>query len=780
MNIVFKILLFFLILLNISFANTKQKVLILHSYHEDFKWTSDINKGITNQLNKYNNIETYIEYMDSKRFVEDEYYNKLFSLYLTKYKNTKFDLIISSDNNAFNFLKKYSQKLFNNTPIVFCGVNYLKEEYLDGFDNFTGVNEKSDLKRNIDLILRLHKNTKNIVVIVDTTTTGNILKKELLQITDNYKNINFRILDNVTTDEIIYDVSTLDKNSIILMTIFFRSKDNIFYEYDEVPKLIAKNTNAPMYGLWDFNINNGIIGGFLTSGYFQGEKAAELGQKILNGKKVKEVPLVFKSPNKYIFDYNKLLEFNINEKILPIESLIINKPQTFYELYKKEIITLIIIFVIMIILIIFLLVNIYQRKKIQTEINKQLKFQQDLIDCVHAPIYYKNKNGVYLGCNKAFEKLFNMSRNNIINKTVFDITSKEMANIHNKKDEELLKSNIPQEYEASHLDDRNLVFHKNVFFNEENIVDGLIGVIFDITELKKITKELNRLNINLEKEVDRRTKQLKVINEELEDSNEELQVTINNLKQTQNQLIESEKMASLGGLVAGVAHEINTPIGISITAISHIIEISKKIEDKYKNEEMTQEDFEDFLNLANNLNKTINTNLIKTAQLVKSFKQISIDQSSEEKRSFNIKQYLEEILLSMTNIIKKHNIKINIYCDDNIVLNSYAGLFSQIFTNLILNSINHGFKDKIEGKIDIKIEKQNDKLKIIYEDDGKGILQENIQKIFEPFFTTNRQNGGTGLGLNVIYNIITNTLKGNIKCQSKENEGVIFIINFPI
>jgi len=269
-------------------------------------------------------------------------------------------------------------------------------------------------------------------------------------------------------------------------------------------------------------------------------------------------------------------------------------------------------------------------------------------------------------------------------------------------------------------------------------------------------------------------------NEELEDSNNELEISLNNLKQTQNKLIESEKMASLGGLVAGVAHEINTPVGIGLTGITHFLNISEELEKKYNSDTMTQEDFEEYLKTAKQVATMINSNLMKTAELVKSFKQISVDQTSEEKREFKIKDYLEEILLSLNSILKKQKCTIKIDCDETLIINSYPGAFSQIVTNLIINSINHAFENKESELINIDITKENDSIKLIYKDNGKGIKQTYLEKIFDPFFTTSRDKGGTGLGLNIIYNIVTNKLNGSITCKSEENLGVEFNINFKL
>jgi len=278
---------------------------------------------------------------------------------------------------------------------------------------------------------------------------------------------------------------------------------------------------------------------------------------------------------------------------------------------------------------------------------------------------------------------------------------------------------------------------------------------------------------NLENKVQFRT-------QELEDSNETLEQTIENLKNMQIQLIEAEKMASLGSLVAGVAHEINTPVGIGLTGITHFLEITRNLKKQYETNNMSEDIFEDYINTSIKLANSINTNLERTVSLIQSFKQVSVDQTSEEKRKFDLKEYLNDILLSIHNLTKKTNLTINIKCSEKILMNSYPGVFSQIFTNFIVNSVHHAYKKNEKGTLSIELFCSNNYLHLIYKDDGCGINDEILPKVFEPFFTTNREFGGSGLGLNIIYNIVTSKLKGSITCESPKDRGVVFTIVVPL
>jgi len=476
----------------------KPKILVLHSYHPAYKWTYDLNNGINSVFNDVTKVDLYVEYMDTKKYFQNNYIDTLTDMYKHKYKDIKFDVIISSDNNAFNFLKDHTKELFQNTPVVFCGTNNIKKEDTKNFDNFTGVNEGVDLNKNYDLILKLHPNVKNIYTITDTTTTGTLVKKEVLRSIKKYKNldIKFHIIDNLSLENLINTVQKLPPKSIILFTLYFRTQDGTFLSYYKAIDELSYNTATPIYGLWDFTLGHGIIGGYLTSGYFQGEKAAKMALKILNGTNVKDIPIVLESPNKYMFDYKQVQKHNIDENMIPFNTFFINKEDSLLKVYMKEIIGLALLFVMMSIFIVILLINIKKRKLAEQKISKQLAFQQNLIDNVNTPIYYKNTKREYIGCNKAFADLVEINKADILNQDTYYLNDKETAKFIDQKDKELLENHLPQKYEGSFkIKDgthKDLIFYKNIFFDDDK-VGGIVGSIFNISEIKSLNYELNRL-----------------------------------------------------------------------------------------------------------------------------------------------------------------------------------------------------------------------------------------------------------------------------------------------
>lgn len=272
---------------------------------------------------------------------------------------------------------------------------------------------------------------------------------------------------------------------------------------------------------------------------------------------------------------------------------------------------------------------------------------------------------------------------------------------------------------------------------------------------------------------------LRNLQRSFKEKNELLEKTLQQLQDTQKHLIESEKMAALGNLVAGVAHEINTPVGIGVTAASTLAEDTKEFSRIYKKNQMKRTDLETFLDTAIESSSIILANLRRAADLIASFKRVAVDQSSDSQRRFKVKEYLEEVILSLTGQLKKTKHTVTIEGDEELTLDSYPGALSQIVTNLVMNSLSHAYERGNSGSIKIDFHRQGDLVIFQYTDDGKGIASENMTKIFEPFFTTNRFQGSTGLGLYIIYNLVTQQLKGTVECESQVGVGTKFVIQLP-
>jgi PAS domain S-box-containing protein len=254
---------------------------------------------------------------------------------------------------------------------------------------------------------------------------------------------------------------------------------------------------------------------------------------------------------------------------------------------------------------------------------------------------------------------------------------------------------------------------------------------------------------------------------------------ITELLVAQSELLGAEKLAALGGMVAGIAHEINTPIGIGVTAASYLQEKTQSLEQLYAAGQVKRSDMESYLRTARETSDSMATNLTRAAKLVKSFKQVAVDQSSEERRHFKLREYVGEILDSLRPRLKRTEHEIVVDCPADLELDSYPGALSQILTNLVMNSLIHGFEGIRAGRIEIAASLAEGKLTLRYSDNGCGMTETQAARVFEPFFTTRRERGGSGLGMHITQNLVTQKLKGTITCRSAPGCGVEFLITIP-
>ena len=300
-----------------------------------------------------------------------------------------------------------------------------------------------------------------------------------------------------------------------------------------------------------------------------------------------------------------------------------------------------------------------------------------------------------------------------------------------------------------------------------------VGTVQDITAQHMAEEAIRRLNAELEDRVAQRTAQLQVANQELLHSMEQL-------RRTQAQLVESEKMAALGALVAGVAHEINTPIGIGVTAASHLHEKVQALAQRYQSGAISRSDLTKFVEMASESAAMVLVNLNRASELIRSFKQVAVDQTGGAQRSYCLKDYLQEVLRSLRPQLDRTGHQVRLNCPSDLEIHGRPGDCSQIITNLVMNSLIHGFEGIEAGHILIDVSAQGNQLLLRYSDDGRGIAPDHLPKIFDPFFTTKRGQGGSGLGLHLVYNIVTQSLGGSIRCASTPDRGAVFDICVPL
>lgn len=326
----------------------------------------------------------------------------------------------------------------------------------------------------------------------------------------------------------------------------------------------------------------------------------------------------------------------------------------------------------------------------------------------------------------------------------------------------LIRYQVTKPLSVLELSMKEIASHESNLYRRIEIKDD------DDNEVARVSNNFNSIISRIEK-----------LNESVTNKNLKLSSTIEDLQATQRQLIESEKLASLGSLVAGVAHEINTPVGVGITASTTLIEYTDNLTRLAAENKMSKKEFESGMEMISDASKLIYLNLDRVAKLVNSFKQVAVDRVLDEPRNVNLGEFTAQILDSIRPTYKHHKFSFKNSIESNVIIKTHPGFLAQIVTNLLVNAAIHGFEHDKNGTIEVKTEINADETCLIVSDTGKGMSKEIVEKIFEPFFTTRRNKGGTGLGLHIVHNIVTQKLNGIIQCTSIPEEGTEFRVSLP-
>ena len=723
-------LLFSILFFNSLFANQTKEVLLIHSYHKGYVWSDDISKTIEKNFEEHKNIELTTVYMDAKRIDDSSYLENLSRLYKQQFEGRKFDLIIVSDNNAFDFMIKYYEFLFKNIPVLFCGINNFHKVLLDENDMYkymSGVSEKVDLEKNFELISKLHPKLKNLLIINDTSNTGYAIKRDLEPIIQKYKKkYNIEYTDDLEIKNLQKKVSNLDKeNSVILFVLLFKDTTGKFFTHKQSFDEVKRVSQVPIYGLWDFYLNNGIVGGLLTSAIAQGENISKMAFDVLNGKKITDIPILEKSPNLYMFDYNELKKFNLDVSEHVENPLIINEPNTIYKEHTKFFIIAIVTIFLLSTIVVILKANIQRREKLELELSNRVEFDKVLLDTIPNPIYYKNIEGKFLGCNTAFSSLVNSSRDEIIGKTAFDFFPSKIATKNTEIDKELLQTFSTSTSEFTFYTPLNemkhIILNKAVYKNIDGTVGGIVCIMDDITE---------------------------------------------RIQQKQF-LIQQSKLAEMGDMIAAIAHQWNEPL-VELSALVQDIQTS------YLLNELKDNDVKDFVNDSMVQIKYMSKTLSDFRNFLK---------PSTKKNLFSVSKALNEINEIIGKQIFYSNIQMNFnYKNKNeeLLIYGYENEFKQVLLNIINNAKNKIVEKNLplnkKGSIDINIDKCINYNTIEIIDDAGEIDEKIINSIFEPYFTTKED--GMGLGLYMAKIIIEDKMRGIINVRNDENR-VIFTIKLP-
>jgi len=426
-----------------------------------------------------------------------------------------------------------------------------------------------------------------------------------------------------------------------------------------------------------------------------------------------------------------------------------------------------------------------------------LSSNQVIFDRIEIGIYFLIGNAIIKTAFLVF--LFSIAFNRLLTTPLkemtdqikrFDIDEPDMSKLHSMNYEanelsilESAYNNLIDElvlYKEQLNDAQQEIINTNNQLDEQNslleqeVAKKTSSLSSSMLELQQQKQELMKNQEKLQAENNRRRQ----TESTLIQTNKDLKSSVLELKRAQEMLLNTEKMASLGSLSAEISHEINTPIGVSITSTTYLADILQNIIRDIDNDSLSKRAFLEFSKNANHSIELLLTNLNRASDLITSFKQVAVDQTSNKLRKITLAKYLAEIIQSLGPKLRKTKHIITIDCPENIIIYTHAGAIAQIITNLVINSILHGFEDITQGEINISVTLNEKLVHIHYQDNGHGIAKDKLPLLFDPFYTTKASSGGTGLGTHIIYNLVTDTLNGSIEAHSEEGKGLSFDIKF--
>ncbi len=396
--------------------------------------------------------------------------------------------------------------------------------------------------------------------------------------------------------------------------------------------------------------------------------------------------------------------------------------------------------------------DITDQRRAEEAIAEGRRLLQLVIDTVPAVINVKDRELHYVLMNRYMAGVFGIEPHEAIGQTTSDLISRYGAHKTDENDRRVLTTAkelgfYEEEYRdfSGHL--RHWLVNKLPLLDAEDRVESIVTVALDIGERKRTEQEMR----------------------EAKDSAE---AALRNLRETQNSLIEAEKLAALGRLVAGVAHEVNNPVGISLTVASSLERKAALFGAEVARGEIRRSSLTDFLQASRDASSQLVANLNRAAELIASFKQVAADRNYSDQRTFDLGDLTEQVVMSLRPGLRKHRLTLNVECEPNLTMNSYPGPYGQVLTNLFLNSVAHAFPEGRAGTVDIKVRAAGpDHVEIIFSDDGCGMGLDVRRRAFDPFFTTRRDQGGTGLGLHIVYSIVTSRLGGRLHLDSEPGHG---------
>ncbi len=707
-------------------------------------WAEETLAGLRNaERTSPISIELWIEMMDMKRLPARERFETLKNIYQAKYQDIDVDLVLTVDDDALRFALEVRDELWPDKPIVFCGVNYYDATLLAGHERVTGVVESIDLYNTIELATKLFPEARTLHVVNDLGSTGRANKLALESVRDAFSSrLTFHYLEDWRMDELQDQLDSLPDTEPVLMLSFNLDRSGQTFTYKESIRLIGPHIHGPMFGVWHFYMNRGLLGGYLLSGERHGEEALGLAIQILQGVPIGELPVVEHLPSELVLDYTEFLRFGISDEELPPEVTWINRNPTFYESHSSLVHTVTIAFCVLMIVIIALIANIHWRQKAESLLRKSERLYRLLADNMADVVFVLDQDLRLTYISPSIERLKAMTPDQALQTGFFSLFPEaDRQRLRQSLQGELQKQGNQPEPHASrclevplHGEGNNIYWTEmrvTALMDENHDLSGLLGVIQDVSQRKEAEKAKHRVEA---------------------------------------QLRQQQKLESIGTLASGVAHEINNPINI-------IMNFGELIQRRYDGERQDVQQYATEIIRESRRIAGIVHNLLTFSR-----------QEQEHHQVSDMADIIQDTLSLMNKILEKDQIQRTVEIPKELPkISCKKQQMMQVLMNLLTNARDalnerypaHDPQKRVHIAVRTWQEDNRVWLRTTVEDFGSGIEDAIKDQIFDPFFTSKGRAKGTGLGLSVSHGIVLDH-GGRLSVESQVEQFTRFHMDLPI
>ncbi len=856
-----------------AFANPLPKVLIIHTYHQGATRTDGLSRGVAKGLaaggSRASSMSVYLE--ADRLGSSPDYPRYLQSLENTLTVMTAATLpkvVITSDWAALKYWNSLRGRLAPNVPVVYCGIGSPPPDWALESPLAFGVVETLSLKETIEAAMGLCPKADKLLVLESSAPYFGVTRRRLDLVLPEFQG---RLAVTRHTDQDILSVERalrkLDKSWIVL-AVGRSELDGVPLDTVTAARRVSSASPVPVFGPWRAWVGHGSVGGKVISSENQGEKAGRIALGIVNGESPGSFPKLQEDAGEFLFDYAALERFGLDESLLPQGSVILNKPVSFYHGNKHLVWTYGLITVLLLVVSVSLGLHVVQHRRGRHQLASQVNFVESLMEAMPTPVFYKDAQGVYLGCNKAMEASFGLKREQLVGRTVYDLYPREEADVYKQRDDALLAAGGVQFYEYEKITGkgpRQIRFHKAVYRDAEGAVAGLVGVIADITDLRNAEMEVEKTRDYLQAIIESSPSALFCVNcggvvthanatardrwgarpgDHFEQAASRLGPVMDHLRQAiaegkprrlprrtsmeegalkawdimvypmkvagqdeavvvvedsterhrmEEVLVQSEKMMSVGGLAAGMAHEINNPLG-GIMQSAQVVLNRMRVDLPANVKAAAQagaamETIRNYLELRDipSLLDDLRTSANRAAGIVSNMLEFSKRNASAwlpESVNSMLEKALELCLQDYNladNYDFKHIAIVKDYDPDDPHVPCSVQQIQQVAFNLLRNAAQAmAAAGTPNPTITLVTRRTVGRVVIEVRDNGPGMDEAVRRKVFEPFFTTKSPGMGTGLGLSVTYFIVKENHGGDIEVESEPGKGARFVVSLPL